>query len=103
MAKITAPNKEFTGKRGTVAFVDGVAETDDPHMLTYFKRHGYAVEGEKQAPAPVTIPDGDPAESWKGDELKAYAAAHEIDLKGATTKADMVAAIQAAKAAANPA
>jgi hypothetical protein len=44
MAKITAPNKEFTGKRGQVAFVDGEAETDDPSMLAYFKRHGYKVE-----------------------------------------------------------
>lgn len=46
MAKITAPNKEFTGKRGQVAFVDGEAETDDPTMISYFRRHGYKVEGD---------------------------------------------------------
>lgn len=51
MAKITAPNKEFTGKRGQVAFVDGAAETDDPGMLAYFKRHGYTIEDEKKASA----------------------------------------------------
>lgn len=55
MAKVTAPNKEFTGKRGSVAFVDGEAETDDPTMLAYFRRHGYEVEdGEKKAPARKT-------------------------------------------------
>lgn len=49
MAKITAPNKEFTGKRGQVAFVDGKAETDDPTMVAYFKRHGYEVEGSAKS------------------------------------------------------
>lgn len=44
MANIKAPNAEFTGKRGQVAFIDGEAETDDPTMLAYFKRHGYEVE-----------------------------------------------------------
>ena len=101
MAKITAPVKEFTGKRGNVAFVDGVAETDDPHMIAYFKRHGYKVEAtKKSAPAGPAFPEGDPVESWTGDQLKAYAAAHEVDLNGATKKADVFAAIQAA---ANPA
>ena len=49
MAKIIAPNQEFTGKRGQVVFADGVAETDDPAMLAYFRRHGYTVEEEKAA------------------------------------------------------
>lgn len=98
MAKITAPNREFTGKRGEVAFVDGVGESDDPTMLAYFKRHGYEIEGEgtseEDGPA---FPEGEPTEDWKGDQLKAYAAAHEIDLGSAAKKADMVAAIQAAQ------
>lgn len=51
MAKISAPNKGFTGKRGQVAFVDGEAETDDPTMIAYFKRHGYTVGDEKKATA----------------------------------------------------
>ncbi len=55
MAKITAPNEEFTGKRGQVAFIDGEGETDDPTMLAYFKRHGYEVE-EKAAPKPSEKP-----------------------------------------------
>lgn len=51
MAKITAPNKEFTGKRGPVGFTDGVGETDDPTMIAYFRRHGYEVE-DKAATKP---------------------------------------------------
>lgn len=49
MAKIQAPNEGFTGKRGSVAFIDGEAECDDPTMLAYFKRHGYTVEDAKKA------------------------------------------------------
>lgn len=47
-------------------------------------------------------PDGDAAESWKGEQLKAYAKAHDIDLGTATTKADMLKAIEASKATATP-
>lgn len=100
MAKITAPNEEFTGKRGNIAFIDGVGETDDPNMLAYFRRHGYKVEdggakaSKKDAPS-ATHPEGEPSEKWKLDELKAYAAANEIDLGDASTKADIFAAITA--------
>lgn len=38
----------------------------------------------------------EPNESWKVDELKAYAAEHDIDLGDATKKADIVAAIAGA-------
>lgn len=37
-----------------------------------------------------------PDDSWKNDDIKAWAEAHEVDLGGATKKADMLAAIQAA-------
>ncbi|GII98383.1 hypothetical protein CLV28_0706 [Sediminihabitans luteus] len=56
---------------------------------------------EKAGPdAPVAdgpaVPDGDPTETWKADQLKAYAAEHDVDLAGATKKADVLAAILAA-------
>jgi len=53
------------------------------------------VTAEKAEPE---FPEGPPSESWKGEQLKAYAKANEIDLGGATNKADMVAAIAASKA-----
>jgi hypothetical protein len=40
--------------------------------------------------------EGVPTESWKNDEIKAWAEAQGVDLGGATKKADMLAAIQAA-------
>jgi len=46
----------------------------------------------------VTIPDGEPSEEWKAAELTAYAEREGIDLAGATKKADVVAAIAAARA-----
>lgn len=47
--------------------------------------------------AEADYPDGEPVEAWKGEQLKAYAKAKSIDLGSATSKADMVAAITAAK------
>jgi hypothetical protein len=44
-----------------------------------------------------TFPDGEPAESWKVDELRAFARQHDVDLKGATKKAEILAAIVDAK------
>lgn len=44
----------------------------------------------------VTIPEGDPSDSWTNKQLDAYAAAHEIDLGGAGNKADKLEAIKKA-------
>ena len=47
-------------------------------------------------PAPPA-PPADPIDAMKVDELKAYAAEKGFDLGGATKKADMIAAIAAAR------
>lgn len=59
---------------------------------------GGFVEEVKAAEPEREYPEGEPAEAWKGDQLKAYARDNKIDLGGATNKADMVAAIEASKA-----
>lgn len=59
---------------------------------------GGFIEEVKASESERDYPDGEPAETWKGDQLKAYARDNKIDLGGATNKADMVAAIAAAKA-----
>lgn len=41
-------------------------------------------------------PDGEPSETWKSDELKAYAEDKGVDLEKAKNKAEMVTAIAAA-------
>lgn len=46
MAKIIAPNKEYTGISASVSFVNGVGETDKPELIDWFKLHGYEVVEE---------------------------------------------------------
>lgn len=50
MAKIYAPNRQFTGVSASVNFINGVGETGDPHLLHWFKTHGYTIEGENEKP-----------------------------------------------------
>lgn len=42
--KVYAPNESYTGISASVAFCNGVGETDDPHLLEWFKSHGYGIE-----------------------------------------------------------
>ncbi|QNL30140.1 hypothetical protein SEA_MARIOKART_13 [Gordonia phage Mariokart] len=48
------------------------------------------------APEPVVLPEGEPNEDWKFDQLKAYAADHDVDTDGMRSKAEVLAAIQGA-------
>lgn len=46
MVKIIAPNKQYTGISAGVSFVHGEGETDNPHLIEWFKSKGYEVEVE---------------------------------------------------------
>lgn len=92
--KIHTPVKGFTGTVAGVTFADGTGETNDEGAIAYFERHGYTIDDE-----PPAFPEGDPTDAWKVDQLKAYAAAHGIDLGAASKKDEIVAAIAAAKQA----
>ena len=52
MAKIYAPNKEYTGMSAGVSFCNGVGETDTPRIIEWFKIHGYRVEEPMEIPEP---------------------------------------------------
>ena len=39
-----SPLKEYTGISASVPFCNGVGETDDPHLIEWFKDHGYEIE-----------------------------------------------------------
>lgn len=65
MAKIKAPNKDYTGVSAGVSFVKGEAETDDTWVIGWFKNKGYEVV-EEQAPEQPK-----PPEKLTVDELKA--------------------------------
>ncbi|MFF4177649.1 MULTISPECIES: hypothetical protein [unclassified Streptomyces] len=48
MAILHTPVEGFTGPGpGGTAFVNGRAETDDPAVIAYARRHGYEVEETK--------------------------------------------------------
>jgi hypothetical protein len=80
-------------RTGATGYIVPIAVSD------YYQK---MVRGETEAepeegPADDTdAPEEYPGESWKNDDIKAWAEAHEVDLGGATKKADMLAAIQAA-------
>lgn len=48
--KVRTPNKSYTGVSAGVEFCNGVGETDDMHLLDWFRQHGYDVDGSE---APV--------------------------------------------------
>src|SRR5690606_1226951 len=53
MARIYAPNKQYTGISASVRFVNGVGETSDPYLIKWFRERGYKVvedaQGEEQS------------------------------------------------------
>jgi hypothetical protein len=51
MATIKAPNQEYSGQIGDVAFKDGVAETENKAVIAYCRTAGYEVDGRVDNPA----------------------------------------------------
>lgn len=47
MVRIIAPNKGYSGISAGVPFTGGVADTDNPYLIDWFKSHGYIVEDDK--------------------------------------------------------
>jgi hypothetical protein len=45
--KIYAPVKDATGVWCSVYFKNGVGETKNPHLIEWFRNHGYRIEDEK--------------------------------------------------------
>lgn len=50
--KIYTPVKGATGVWCSVYFKDGVGETKKPHLIEWFRNHGYMIEGD-----PVEVAD----------------------------------------------
>ena len=55
----------YSGESASVFFVEGVGETDDPHLIEWFKSKGYAIEDE---PEPVKEPDDKPDDKPSGED-----------------------------------
>lgn len=100
--KIYSPNKEYSGISASVTFVNGTGETDNPHLIKWFKQHGYKVEeteslGETVPPENINSPDEEQDFSeMDTDMLKAYAEENGIDIGNATSKEGIVKKIKAA-------
>lgn len=80
---------DASNNRPLCRFVKGVFETNDEALASKLKDLGHTVEGEA---------DAKPLDKMKVDELKAYAAEHNIDLGGAANKTDILKTIQEAEA-----
>lgn len=100
MAKVYAPNKKYTGISATVAFVNGVGETEDTDLLAWFERNGYTIEQTADGNRLSDPPDGNQElKDMSVEKLIAYAAEHNIDLGQATTHAGILKKIQEAERA----
>lgn len=49
MAKIYSPNDSYTGISASVSFCNGTGETNNKHLIRWFKEHGYKVEESSTA------------------------------------------------------
>lgn len=102
MAKICAPNEEYNGVSAGVPFVNGKAETEDPYLLKWFKKHGYRVEdGRENTENNIGNPgktdenetndgngtdDKDMFAEMDVNELKDYARENDISIGNATSR-----------------
>ena len=86
MAKIYAPNKQYDGISASVAFTRGVGESENPALLDWFKSHGYTVE-EPQEEKKQDPPTKEPGklDGMDAEQLKAYAAEHNIEIGNSTS------------------
>ena len=45
--KIYAPVEDANGVWASVRFVNGVGETDNPHLVEWFRNHGYKIDNDE--------------------------------------------------------
>ena len=100
--EIKAP-VECTGLGWGLAWVQGLAHTDDAELAAKLARKGYTVTdklapvGEQAAQNPAPAPAPKKAlEDMTVTELRSFAAAHGIDVTGAAKKQDLLLAVQTA-------
>lgn len=62
MAKILAPNKEYTGVSASVPFINGEGQTNDLRLIEWFRDHGYTVVEEEVTEEKISVPEDEIAE-----------------------------------------
>ena len=88
MAKILAPNKQYTGVSASVYFCNGIGTTEKPELIDWFKKHGYQVIEEEKDKT---------LDEMSVEELVAYAEKNNIDIGKATSQSGIIEKIKAAK------
>ena len=87
MAKIIAPNKQYTGVSATVAFAQGVGQTDNPKLIQWFKDHGYTVEDPEAVAKTKATAKAEPTAEAKGEATDDGKSAKSSSKAVAKTKA----------------
>ncbi|GAA5417926.1 hypothetical protein Pryu01_03004 [Paraliobacillus ryukyuensis] len=111
MAKIIAPNPDFTGVSASLHFVKGEAETEDEWLLQWFKSKGYEVEEQQDSENPQEpeedLGDLEPKfetenlsaeaidEQYNKDEIKARLDELEIEYKSSDNKESLIELLKA--------
>lgn len=75
--KIYAPVKNTNGVYASVRFVNGVGETDNPHLIKWFETHGYTVE------KCVETHESSPEKCNESQRVEGAATAHDGDVGNA--------------------
>ena len=91
MAKIVAPNKQYTGISASVYFCNGIGETTNEDLISWFKEHGYSVIEEDVGKKDRNI------DEMSVEELISYANEHNIDIGKATTQSGIIEKIKTAE------
>lgn len=91
MAKIIAPNKEYTGISASVYFCNGIGETTNKDLISWFKEHGYSVVEEDIEKRDKSV------DEMSVDELIEYANEHNIDIGKATSQSGIIEKIKLAE------
>ena len=51
MAKIYSKNKQYNGISASVNFINGVGESNLPHLVSWFQENGYTIVEDKREPS----------------------------------------------------
>lgn len=89
--------KMYSDKDMMTVFIDGVEQQVPKAWKGTDLLNAPNVSYEAADGDDVSVPEGEPNDSWTNKQLDAYAAAKEIDLGGAGNKAAKLAAIDKAK------